>query len=74
MYSSLKNNRACVTFILAVIISANCKAQDTETVEFYFKLFDNQGNSVIYKTFCEEYQMLGELDRRDQTSCNNYNL
>lgn len=76
MVSSLRNSIFCFSFTLGLIFfaSADCKGQPSYGVGFLFKLFDSQGKSVNYEKFCEEYQMLGELDRNDQTSCHNENL
>lgn len=63
-----------LTLVSTIFISIACKGQDSETIGFRFKLFDRQGKSVNYETFCNEYQMLGENDRNDQTACHNLNL
>jgi hypothetical protein len=54
--------------------SVNAHGQPSSQVDFYFRLFDHQGNRVNYSMFCDEFQLLGETDDNDETSCTNKNI
>ena len=58
-------------FIPLFLLSYSTLGQPSYGVNFRFKLYDDMGQIVDYETFCREYELLGDGDRKDQTPCTN---
>lgn len=60
-----------IVTLLVVSFSTNAYSQPSYSVDFTFRLFNEQGKPIDYETFCRDYKLLGVGHRSDQTPCTN---